>query len=275
MSLPTKKWLLGCGIGCGGLVVLVIVGVVGSSFVFMGKFREAIADREILDERHGEQAAFIPPLDGAVAPERLQAFLTVRSAVMEVCAEFEATALHFQHMDQLEEDTPKREVLVEVMKLSGDVFKMVPRLGDFFHARNTTLLAVDMGLGEYTYIYVLAYGERLGTGGVEEGESFFGDTVQNQRIPGVLGQMLRNQLAAVVAAEAAGEELGEWRQRLEAEIERLDAEPDRLPWQDGLPPAIAASLAPFRDPLDDLFCTATVGLELNRNRQEGLSIHGE
>ncbi len=254
MSKRNWRWLAGCGIGCGAVLVLGIVGIVGGSFVMMKDFKESITVRETLDERHGEQADFTPPGDGAVAPERMEAFLTVRENVMELCDEFTATAGKFAHLDELDDDTPKTEALSDVMKLTGDVFMMMPRLGRFFQARNGSLLEVDMGLGEYTYIYVLVYRDRLP------------DEEPGDRICAALRQMLRNQLAGSddIAMSAV----------LEAEIARLEADPRSIPWQVGLPAVTAASIEPYRERLDAVFCPATVGLEFNKNRQRGLSIHG-
>jgi len=266
MSSTTKKWLAGCGIGCGAVILLGILASVGGSFFLMRPFKDAIATRETLDQRHGEQADYTPPPDGAIAADRLEGFLTVRSAIMELCGDFAQSSEQFQHMEEMDDDTPKTEALVGVMKIMKEVVGMVPRLGKFFEARNSTLFAVDMGLGEYTYIYVMVYRDRLVPGGVDE-SVLFGDIAVNRRIHEALRQMLRNQLAAAAGAEVED-------QLLVAEIALLDADSGRLPWQDGLPPAMAASMAPFRERLDATFCVETMGLELNRNRQQGLGIHG-
>ena len=263
MSSQTKKWLTGCGIGCGTLILLGILTSVGGSFFLMRPFKDAIATRETLDERHGEQADYTPPPDGAIAADRLEAFLTVRSAIMELCGEFAQSSEQFQRMEEMDDDTPKSEAFVDIMKLSKEIFGMVPRLGQFFEARNSSLFAVDMGLGEYTYIYVMVYRDRIGPGGVDD-SPLFGDHAVNRRIHEALCQMLRNQLAAAAGGNSS----------LEAEITLLEADAERLPWQDGLPPALAASIARVRDRLDATFCVETMSLELNKNQQQGLGIQG-
>lgn len=259
----TKTWLTGCSIGCGAVILLGILASVGGSIFIMRPFKDAIATRETLEERHGEQADYTPLPDGAITADRLEAFLTVRSAIMELCDDFAESSRQFQRMEEMEDDTPKTEVFVDIMKLMKEIFGMVPRLGKFFEARNSTLFAVDMGLGEYTYIYVMVYRDRAVPGGVDK-SPVFGDDAVNSRIHAALRQMLRNQLAG------ADEQNG----TLTAEIARLEAEPERLPWQDGLPPALAASIAPFRERLDAAFCVETMGLELNKNQQRGLGIQG-
>jgi hypothetical protein len=278
MNAKTKKWLGGCGIGCGVVLLLAIIGIVGSSFFFMRTFKEAIGKRELLDERHGTQAAYVPPVDGAISAERLEAFLSIRSVLMELCPTFANSAQQFQRMDELEEDTPKKETFLEVLKLSKEVFGMVPRMGEFFQARNTALLEHDMGLGEYTYIYTLVYRDRLLPGGTTEDSSLFGDGAPNRRLREALRQMLRNQLASLDEArvgetrQIGDRDLDLIRQSLQDEIDQLEIDGKRLPWQDGLPTAIAASIAPYSSRLDEVYCAATVGLELSKNRQKGLSI---
>jgi len=263
--MSTKKWLTGCGLGCGVVAILGIVGVVGGSFVIMNDFKDAIADRETLDARHGDQPDFTPSADGTIAPERMEAFLAVRAAAMTLCDEFMTTAGKFEQMDELDEDASRKEAFSGIMNLTGDIFMMVPRLGGYYQARNGTLLDVGMGLGEYTYIYVLVYGDRLRGEGQTEEADFLSSGDPNARVCEALRQMLRNQQG--VTDDVAMQSL------LEEELSRLEEHTESIPWQGALPPAIAASIAPYREQLDAVFCPATVGLEFSKNRQSGLSIH--
>ena len=273
MNPTTKKWLTGCGIGCGAVVVLAIVSLVGGSFFLMGPFRDAIATRETLDEQYGDQAAYTPPADGAVAAERVEAFLVVRAAVAELCDEFTDTAAQFERMEELGEDASTREGLGEGLKLTREVIGMMPRLGQLYQVRNATLAEVGMGLGEYTYIYMMAYGGRL-VPGAAGGGALFGESVASSRIRGILREMLQRQLAALDEAARQGADFGGLHGQLDEEILRLSEDHGRLPWQDGLPSALAASLDPFRERLDAGFCAAVATIELNQNRQRGLSIQG-
>jgi len=267
MNKKTKQWLAGCGIGCGAILILGLIGSVVGTMFLMGGFKDSIATREILDERHGDQGDFIPAMNGAISTESMEKFLTVRSAIMEHCEEFTTTMQKFESMEDMGDDTSKKEAFSGVMNLTGDIFMMVPRMGRFYGARNGTLLDVDMGLGEYTYIYVLAYGYHLrGEGRAARGDAF-NSGEPNDRVCKALRQMLRNQLNTVVDPDE--------RAMLEQEIGRLEADPESIPWVGELPSAIAASLDPYRQQLEDLFCPATIFLEFNKNRTQGLSIHGE
>jgi hypothetical protein len=248
------------------LVLVGVVGLLGLSHVMTGTLRDAIETRKQLEERHGDQASYVPPPDGAVAPDRLERFLRVREAVFVTCAEFEETSHQLRRMDELSPEAPRGEVFGEMRQLTGEVFRMVPRLGRFFELRNGALAAVDMGLGEYTYIYLVAYHDELRTSATSDGA--FGDAEIGPRVHQALRQMLRHQLEALPSDAP-------WRPELAAEIERLERAPRRLPWRDGLPEAVAASVAPYRDRLDELYCAATMGLEFNTNRTRGLSVISE
>ncbi len=47
-----------------------------------------------------------------------------------------------------------------------------------------------------------------------------------------------------------------------AELAALDADPGRMPWQDGLPEAFAVGLDPYRDRLEESYSPATNPFEL-------------
>ena len=55
------------------------------------------------------------------------------------------------------------------------------------------------------------------------------------------------------------------------EIDRLSDERQTFPWEDGLPPAIAASLDPYAEPLAQLYCEGIAKIELMQ-KNKGLSI---
>lgn len=275
MSGQSSKWLKGCGIGCGLAVLLVILGTVGGGLVMMRPFREAIETREVLDERFGDQSVYTPAPDGSVAPERMEAFLSVRSALLGVCVAFRAKQGALDEMEQFDEveNPPKKELFRALFRATKGVMGMGPLMGKFFRLRNESLLAAEMGLGEYTYIYVLAYTEMLQGESGSEGGLFSSDRLSG-RIRGVLAGFLRRQLEALRAepdADSRGDEI----EALAAEIRAFEEDRDAVPWQDGLPPAIASSFAPYRERLDELFCENTVDLELTRNRQRGIGIQGD
>jgi hypothetical protein len=194
MAKPKSSWLKGCGIGCGVAIGLIILLSVGGSIVMMKPFFDAVEIRETLVERHGGVNDFTPWPDGGIPADRLDAFLHVRQALLDHCAKIRATDAGIEAMDRLDdqEKLGAREILGAFGEASKSVFGMGTVMGRFFHARNAALLEVDMSLGEYTYIYALAYGPMIV--GTETGEEdAAGDAHLSTRVRGTLRRQLRNR----------------------------------------------------------------------------------
>ena len=54
------------------------------------------------------------------------------------------------------------------------------------------------------------------------------------------------------------------------ELDALTRDPERIPFQDGLPPELEASLRPYREELERVFCSATGELEIMQTVKTGL-----
>jgi hypothetical protein len=123
-----------------------------------------------------------------------------------------------------------------------------------------------MGLGEFTYIFVVAYNDRL----LDEpqGETLFGPRTTNQRVRKALLSMLQSQLE--VLQSQGGEEANI--EKLSAEVSAMESDEGRIPWQDGLPSVITDALEPYREELDELYCPAMAPLELMINERHGPAI---
>jgi hypothetical protein len=197
--------------------------------------------------------------------------LAVRRELMDLCDRFEEVydSLHTMEQFDGQDDPPKGEVLKAAWKTARGAFGLAPVFGEFIQARNQALMDNGIGLGEYTYIYSLAYGDRLVEVHIEDE----GTRIQvhvSRRLLALLQEMLRRQLDAAEPGSA-------WAGTLADEIRNLERQPEKVPWTDGLPPAIEASLAPYRQELEANYCAATVNLELSRNRvvAGGIGITGE
>jgi len=254
-----KTWRTGCGYVVASLIFF--AGVTG--FVALRPVREAKRGEQDLNDRFGEFSAFAPAPDGAVAPDRIEAFITVRERLKEPCGRFQ------EHRDQFEE-LGRMEEQGELS--SGDVlegfkaaFGFGPEFLDLMRTRNSALSEVGMGLGEYSYIYVLAYGDQLSSLLDEMSR----DRLIKSRTRRGLAQILFNQISAS-AAQGSNGVSGDLRAAVQDEIVALDSGAHAFPWQDGLPQPVADSLAPYEDQLDTLFCEATVRFELRqKNKNPG------
>lgn len=255
-------------IGCGCLVVLAVAVPIVLAVMIMLPMNRAVEDRTELEDRFGTQESFVPPPSGIPSPDRIEAFLSVRQALTSTCDDFwnaERAVAAMEAFDD-QEEVSKLAVMKQAMSTSKTMMGMGPLIGHFYEIRNQALVDEEMGLGEYTYIYVLAYGEEIVN--PSEKLELFGPGATNLRVREALQSMLRNQLE-LLQKEGGPPDITD---AVAAEVEAMEQDPKRIPWQDGLPEGIAASLSPYREELDRLFCGSTPVLELMINEKRGLAV---
>lgn len=276
--MAAKHWLIGCGIGCGVIVLLVVgLGVAGGVWLKSATsgFENAVQTRDDLDERFGEPGEFTPLASGAVPAERMESFVAVREATQEqrrkLAETFGGLPLSEEKARELEEQEGMEKAR-SVFGILGSAFGLIGGIGDFCEARNRAMLEADMGMGEYSYIYVLAYRSWLGhtSDGLHDHEGRPGDVQVDlddfdlpSSVHDQLIEMLDNQLRSLPADADP-----EWRAALSAELEALNRDRERWAWEDGLPEAIAASFAPYRERLVATYEPLASDFELIRNRKK-------
>lgn len=279
----TKKWLVGCGIGCAAIIVILIVLGVGGYMFFknmIGEFQEQEELMKTLTERYGQIRDFSPEADGTIPSGRIEAFLAVREASAPYREKLDAS------MQELEEKATQSEVEVKRPKNIFEMvrlgFGLIPQIAEFLRSRNQALLDAEMGMGEYYYIYATAYFCWLGKS-PEDGPGFevmeegggsrLGDrdteAIREERRDSMLRRlhrsllpMLENQREKLVSSGLA-ETMPEWKESLDAEIQAMEEDRFRLPWEDGLPKAIEESLAPYRSRLEQSYIFMTNPFELD------------
>lgn len=281
-SNTTKKWLIGCGIGC-GVVILIVVILVASGYFFIknivDEFEDTEAMTEVLTERFGRVPDFCPDPDGTIRPERIEAFLSARESfapIRESIAKSMETLSQKKDVHDVEVGKPKS--IFTMMRLG---FGIIPQTAEFIKTRNEALLEEEMGLGEYYYIYVVAYYSWLGknpedgpgfqiVGSGEERDFEYWDQEETKemnrdrmlrRVNRMLLPMLHNQLGKLDEEEST-DTSKDWRMMLEKEIETLEQDRERLLWQDGLPEVIEASLLPYRNQFEASYNPMTNPLEM-------------
>jgi len=282
----TSKWLMGCGIGCGVVILLIILVITGGYFLVKNNiqhFKEIEESAEILEEKYGRAKDFCPDANGAIKPGRLEVFLSVRDSMVWIRKEMEQSiekiTADIQRVDN------KEKPFWSVLGIIRKGFGAIPQIAKYYTNRNEALIDTGMGLGEYYYIYVLAYycwlekspgdgpdfqlmgGDnrryryRWHSGDWEEDNNenkrdHNVEDVKEQRryrairsIRRIFLPMLRCQLEELNKGSSTGYRKS-WRKTLETEIEALKENHERLPWQDELPDVIAASLEPYRGRLE-------------------------
>jgi hypothetical protein len=284
MAGAGKKWLIGCGIGC-GLFVLVMGGVGTVGYFGVKKFGDR-ADRiegtfDQMDAEYGQPSDFVPEIDGRVPGHRMEVFLAVRDEMGEVQQEVSDL---FRTLDG-EGDAG----VVDKVKAG---MKFIPSLLIFIEERNNIMLNLGMGVGEYQYIYSLAYYGLLGKdpsdgpgfnvvtddedsdrdswhwdikAGEDDEEDIAAKREREVRrfVNKVQSHVVKNQLEALdTAGSVEGLDFDIWRAELAAEAAAMDRESLRFLWEEGLPAQIRDSLEPYRVRLDATYNDMTSILEM-------------
>jgi hypothetical protein len=255
----TNKVLAGCGIGC--LLVLVALAGLGWMGYRWGKTAVESAEGTVrsqveLEERLGSIRDYTPPLDGAISTEHLETFLFVRESMAPEREALAAAVADFA-------PAVGEGGAIGSVHAAKATMRMAPRVLEFVRARNQALLDADMGLGEYTWIYWLTCHGWLGH---SPGESLLHDILAEHSDAGgsvqidihgwdaeeMTLQLRRNVTAMVRNLHQALEvepEPGALSEIVAAELAKIDNDPYRVPWQDGLPEALAVGLEPYRGEL--------------------------
>ena len=283
-----SKWLVGVGIGCGAIIVIIVLLFIGG-YVFVKNmtrgFKESESKMNELAVKYGRIEEFCPNPSGAIGPDRLEAFLKAREAVAPNRQRLETS------FEQLTKD---RRSFAAIRRGLG----VIPQVADSLRARNQALLDAGMGMGEYYFIYVIVYESYLKkpmddgpgfrfpeSGGMRtdwdrEGAKEMQKDFALRRIHRAVLPMLKIQLAklatenpapgAAVGTSGRGAEKGapsKWQEALAAEVKAMEADPHRLPWQDGLPEVLESSLKPFRDRLEASYSRMTNIFEISYERK--------
>lgn len=228
-----------------------------------------------LIDRFGWAPRYIPPAEGVIQPDRLEGFIRVREAVQANCRIFQNIMDNVIRLETLESDPSlsNSQKVSEVFDSIKSMFSAAPTFLEFMDARNSALLAEEMGLGEYIYIYLAAYAELL----AQESQGRYADQEEAYLSPRARKeyvQILGNQLAALQAAgQGQGVSSLALVAELQAEMAALGVDSYASPWPDGPPARTGESLAPYRDRISALYCEGIVQIEILQ-KNKGFSFEG-
>ncbi|MBU2503211.1 hypothetical protein KJ682_17925 [bacterium] len=264
-----RKIMIGCGIGCAAALVLTIIVTVGGGLLLMRPFNRAIEDQEVLADRYGDRDAYAPGPQ-TMTPERLDRFLAVRAPLQDLCIGFEEIGEAFTAMEEIDKsgEAPSSGLILKsVGDVMGAAFGIAGKLGEYTEARNAALVEQDMGLGEYVWIYTLAYYSYLGR---EPGTGFDGS--ESAGMSGAEIDLLTSMARRYgenLAAAGRSEEAALW----EAESRRMARTEEGVPFAGGdLPATLADLFEPRRAELEAVFCPHTADVEFGEVERKGLSI---
>jgi hypothetical protein len=273
VSKTASKVLTGCGIGC----LLAIVLVVGFGWMSYRWARlaadaaeSALRSEVELDERFGAVRDFRPPINGRIGADRIEVFLEVREGIAPPREELTEAISAFAPNEGNGRVTGGLQVA-----RAGAVIG--PRSLDLASARNQALLSAGMGFGEYVWIYWLTYDAWLGNladastlhelmteRSASDGslQIYIGGGMEPEYIARSLRRNITAMLWNLDEDLAADSEPRGLRELVVAELEALEADPARIPWEDGLPEPFAVGLEPYRDRLEATYAPATNPFEL-------------
>ena len=224
-------------------------------------------EQNLIDE-FDTATRYTPPATGIIQPDRLESFIRVREAVQANCKIFQNIMNNVIRLETLESDpnlsaSQKTSEGIESLK---SMFSAAPTFLEFMDARNIALLAEEMGLGEYIYIYLAAYGKQLAqeTQGryADQEEAYLSPRARKEYI-----QILDNQLSALQAMEPNAASLA-LATDLQSEMTALGDGSHASPWPDGPPGNTGESLRPYGDRLSALYCEGIVRVEiLQKNKR--------
>jgi len=270
---PGKKWLIGCGLGCGIPILLLLLVTIGGGIFMMKPFNKAVDTQKELSATYGKRSDYVPAA-GGLNPERLEKFMNVRRELVPYCDNFNEISAKFEEMEKLDaggEEPSKGEVFNAVGNMMSAVMGIAGNIGRFTATRNDALLNQDMGLGEYIWIYTLVYNSWLehppNTDFEERKNGEY--SAEEKR---VIQQLMRSHAQALTEVGRT-EEAVAWT----AEAGHLErSEGTGVPWvAHQLPEAVSQALEPYRTELAELYCQATSSFEFSQVKKKGLTISSE
>jgi hypothetical protein len=252
---------------------MALLVLVGGVYALLAPVRESKGLEQSLIDRYDWANKYTPPADGSIPPDRLQRFLRVRQAVQSSCRDFQAVLDDVLTLEAVETDAdmPAREKASKSVGGFKSMLSFAPRFLRFMDARNSSLLAEEMGLGEYFHLYLSAYAAQL----VNERYSKYAameEAYITERTRHEYSLILTNQLMSLEATRQtpADEHLMEI---LRKEIAALKSGINKSPWPDGVPDKTLVSLAPYHERLSDLYCTGVAKIELAQ-KNRGFELEG-
>lgn len=292
MEKTSSRILMGCGIGCGVLVVVFIVAIIAGYFFIKDTIRsseEIELSRQMLEDRYGKVVDYTPSIDGKIQNERLNLFVQIRDSLKVVSKEFENSVENFTY-DITE--TERDESVFNVFGTISSGVGLIPAMTDFYYKRNTVLFDLGMSLGEYSYYYSLIYycyfKEYPGDGPIfpleqnssqdfnimemEKQEQKYGSLEKmgeevllerNERMRKKVNRIFRNFYQNVIDKMNKENIDNQWKEKITEQIAKLKGDLKRLPWEDELPDEILRSIEPFEIQLEGSYNKMANILELS------------
>jgi hypothetical protein len=239
-----------------------VLGALSLGRLFSG-IERAAESYDALTAELGPVEDYVPPAGGVPGADRLEVFVRAREAVAperraldELAAAFPPPELEVEHGSTLD----------RIRAGAAAAGELIDRMGSYLEARDRALLEQGMGPGEYVFLYTLTYhswlghapgegpaaGARAGIDVYEDDDPLFGEAAVRRRYRRYVLGML----------ERRAEKAGPGGTALREEIHRMELDPARVLWSDGLPAPVAGALEPWRERLESTWSPSANRLEL-------------
>ena len=216
-----------------------------------------------LIDQYGYADSYVPTADGRIAADRIERFIRVRQAVQASCADYREVLDGVLGLASIETEPgiSGREAASRGIKGFKSIMHVGPIMLRFMDARNRALLAEEMGIGEYMYLYIAAYGPQIADAPsspyVDMEEAYISERARLE-----FTGILNNQLSRPdIALDDPSRTL------IEQEIKVLEEGTRSSPWPDGPPSPTRDSLTSYETEISSLHCEGIVAIELlQKNR---------
>ena len=238
MSGKKNIWI-GLGVGCGALIILAIVGVVGAGVWFKHKLGGTVEAAKQMNAQKKEltkldqKYPFTAPADGAplaLTKDRLEVYLAIRGDALPVYKDFEAKTKAFNAAHQHHDGDASMKDVSAAFEGVGMLSKLMTQL------RATYIASLDerhMSPKEFSTITGAIYGAEIGAGRTAERAAI-------------------TQQLAQIDAQIQSAPTPEAKQALEQAKQMLEKEQKNMPSAagDAQLQANAALIAPYKDQID-------------------------
>jgi len=285
MSNKSSKLIVGCGITFGVFIAIIVIGV----FVLYNLVKDTAVEAEkiqmydeAMEARFGKITEFTPSPNEIIISERLVLFLDIRDSLSNSNSDLVETFKTISSKIDKDEET----TFWESIGLISTGLNILPEMLDYYEYRNRLLLRYEMGLGEYSYFYVLSYYSFL-QNSLEDGPLFefigsidgggdlsFKDDhedkddyikrIKTERVERIshninflFTSLLTNQLSVM-------DSMSENYKIINNELDLLKEDSNRIPWSDGLPKEIENYFAVFNKKLEETYQPLLSTVELRK-----------
>lgn len=281
-----SKILTGCGIGCGAVVViLIIIGIIGYNFI--SEKVEKIEEFEIvikdLEEKYNQYDDFYPVGDQLLSEERMSVFLEIRDSIKLRSGNFTASLESIS--DKIENEGPDQQddSFSGLMDMISTGFSAIPQIANYFTYRHKLLETDQMSIGEYYYYYVMSYylamnvdlgdGPHFPVPGNSDGASYnfndeknknpeeFINEVREKRTDQISAKV--NIFMTKVLKNFLENNTSNDKELIEKEIEIMEKNKYALPFADSKPQFLVSFFEKYKDRLEQNYVDMLNPLELN------------